>query len=296
MNLVVGSTGLMGREICRHLTAAGKPVRALVRATSDQAKVDALSGYGAEIRVGDVRERASLDAACHGAKSVFAALSAAPFAYQPGGNDIQAVDYEGHISLIDAAKAAGVQHFVYLSFSRHLDLSSPLADAKRGVEAYLEASGLTYTILQPTLTMERWISPVIGFDAANAKAQIYGSGKNAISWISAGDVAQFAVASLENPAAQNAKLMIGGPEALSPLEVVHIFEQTGGRPFDLQFVPEGALAAQQAGATDPLEQSFPAILRCLARGDVIDMEELLKVFPITLGTVQEYAQRVLGVP
>jgi uncharacterized protein YbjT (DUF2867 family) len=37
MNLVVGATGLLGSEICRRLAAAGKPVRALVRATSDPA-------------------------------------------------------------------------------------------------------------------------------------------------------------------------------------------------------------------------------------------------------------------
>ena len=49
MNLVVGATGMLGSEICRRLTAAGKPVRALVRATSDQAKVDKLKGHGVEL-------------------------------------------------------------------------------------------------------------------------------------------------------------------------------------------------------------------------------------------------------
>ena len=88
MNLVVGATGLLGREICRRLAAAGKPVRALVRATSDQAKVDELKGYGAQIAVGDVRDRASLDAACQGAAAVISTVSAVPFSYQPGENDI----------------------------------------------------------------------------------------------------------------------------------------------------------------------------------------------------------------
>jgi uncharacterized protein YbjT (DUF2867 family) len=46
MNLVVGATGMLGGEICRRLAARGKPVRALVRATSDPAKVEALQALG----------------------------------------------------------------------------------------------------------------------------------------------------------------------------------------------------------------------------------------------------------
>jgi len=74
MNLVVGATGMVGSEICRLLIAAGKPVRGLVRATSDPAKVDQLKGYGVEVVQGDLRDRASLDAACQG---VTAAISTA---------------------------------------------------------------------------------------------------------------------------------------------------------------------------------------------------------------------------
>ena len=71
----------------------------------------------------------------------------------------------------------------------------------------------------------------MGFDYPNAKATIYGEGKNKISWIAIKDVASFAVASLDNPAAKNRIIELGGPEALSPLEVVNIFETTKGKKF-----------------------------------------------------------------
>lgn len=90
----------------------------------------------------------------------------------------------------------------------------------------------------------------MGFDAANGKAQIYGSGENKISWISYKDVAEFAVASLDNPAARNAVIELGGPEALSPLEVVSIFEELRGQKFEVQHVPEEALREQMDTATD----------------------------------------------
>ena len=66
MNLVIGATGRLGSEVCRQLAAKGKPVRALVRATSDPGKVEALRSCGAEIVQGDLRDRASLSAACQG--------------------------------------------------------------------------------------------------------------------------------------------------------------------------------------------------------------------------------------
>jgi NADH dehydrogenase len=72
------------------------------------------------------------------------------------------------------------------------DVDFPLQSAKRAVEDRLKSSGLTYTILQPTFFMEVWLSPALGFDAANAQAQIYGTGENKMSWISYKDVARFA--------------------------------------------------------------------------------------------------------
>ena len=58
----------------------------------------------------------------------------------------------------------------------------------------------------------------------------------------------FAVASLDNAAAKNRIIELGGPEALSPLEVVNIFEATSGKKFELQFVPEEAIKAQKDGS------------------------------------------------
>jgi NADH dehydrogenase len=163
------------------------------------------------------------------------------------------------------------------------------------VEQRLRNSRLVYTILRPSFFMEVWFSPAVGFDHANAKAQIYGVDQNPISWISFPDVAQFVVESLDSPAARNATLELGGPEALSPLQVVQIFEELGGRSFEVQHVPEEALQAQQEAATDPMEQSFAALMRCYASGDSIDMQETLNALPVQLTSVRDYAQRVLAV-
>ena len=62
MNLVVGASGMLGSEICRNLTQAGKPVRALVRTSTDPAKQSKLKGVGAGLKAhdDDLLSRASL--------------------------------------------------------------------------------------------------------------------------------------------------------------------------------------------------------------------------------------------
>jgi NADH dehydrogenase len=293
VNLVVGATGFLGTEICRRLAAEGKSVKALVRSTSDQTKVDKLKGYDVSLVQGDLRDHASLDAACQGVATVISTVSSMPFSYQPEENDIQTVDLEGVMNLVDAAQAAGVERFMYISFSGHIDLDFPLRNAKRAVEKRLQDGSLTYTILRPGYFMEVWLSPAVGFDVANAKAQVYGTGRNPISWISYHDVAQFAVESLDNPAARNAILELGGPEALSPLQVVKIFEEAGGRSFEVEHVPLETLEVQQKSATDPMQQSFSGLMQCYAQGDPIDMQDTLKAFPVQLTSVKAYAKGML---
>ena len=287
MYLVVGATGLLGSEICRLLAADGKPPRGLVRPTLGQGKVAQLENLNVEIARGDVKHRPSLDAACRGV-SVVVSTASSTLSKQEG-DSIQTVDLEGQLNLIDAAKAANVSRFVLISFP-HVNVEFPLQDAKRTVEDHLKSSGVSYTILRPTFFMEVWLSPALGFDAANAKVQIYGSGENKISWISYKDVAKFAIASLGNSEARNTVIELGGPEALSPLEVVQIFEKLKGRKFDIQHVPEEALREQRENASDPLQQSFAGLMLNYSQGSIIDMQETLPKFPVQMTSIRDYAQ------
>ncbi len=289
MILIVGATGFLGSEICRRLAQQGQPVRALVRTSSDPAKKEALQSLGIELIEGDLKDAGSLTAACQGVSAVISTASVT--ISRQAGDSIQAVDLEGQLNLIKAAKAAQVSRFIYVSYSGNIDVDCPLKTAKRTVEQALQESDLTYTILRPSSFMEVWLSPIVGFDAANASVTVYGAGERKISWISLFDVAQFAVESLTNPAAQNAVLELGGPDALSPLEVIKIFEAASGKTFAVQHVPAEALQAQLAAATDPIQQSFAALMLAVTQGDEIDMRATLEQFPLRLTSVAEFAKR-----
>ena len=285
--LVAGATGFLGSEICRQLIAKNKNVKGLVRATSDSNKVAHLKELGIETIEGDLKDKDSLANALRGISAIISTVSST--LSRQDGDFIQTVDDEGQANLIDSAVRAGVSQFVYVSFCELGEC--PLQTAKRKVEKHLAESGLNYTILQPTYFMEVWLSPVLGFDYPNAKANIYGEGKNKVSWIAIKDVASFAVASLDNTAAKNKIIELGGPEALSPLEVVNIFEATKEKKFELQFVPEEAIIAQRAGAQDPLSESFAALTLGVVKGSEIDMKNTLDVFPMHLTSVNDYARR-----
>ncbi len=293
MNLIVGATGMVGTEVCRLLAAAGKPFKALVRAASDPAKVDRLRELGAAVVIGDLRDPSSLKKACQRVDTVLATASAMPFAYEAGSNTPQSVDQDGYLGLLAAARAAGVKRFVYTSFPP-MAASFPLQTAKRAVERALRDSGLPYTILQPTYFAEIWLSPAVGFDHANRKVTIYGSGDNPISWISYRDVARFAVASLDSPAARNTTLDLGGPEGISPAAVVRTFEEVGGKPFEATHVSIHTLQEQLAAATDPMQRSFAGLMLGYASATAIDMSETLKAFPLRLRTVRDHVATCLA--
>lgn len=146
---VAGATGETGRRIVRALVKAEIPVRALVR---DQRKAQGMLPAQAEIVVGDVLQPKTLTAALVGCDRVICATGA-----RPGWDPLEPyrVDYEGTKNLVNAAKAAGIEHFVLISslcvsqFFHPLNLFFLVLFWKKQAEDYLAVSGIPYTIVRP---------------------------------------------------------------------------------------------------------------------------------------------------
>jgi uncharacterized protein YbjT (DUF2867 family) len=289
MVLVVGATGLVGSEVCQRLIRRGELVKALVRGTSSKEKIETLRLSGVELCVGDLKDPQSIVAACRGVDAVISTASST-LTRQPG-DSIESVDAAGQLNLVNAAKDANVGRFLFVSFRRPPGISFPLSDAKEQVENAV--TSLNFTVIQASWLMEVWLSPALGFDYANAVARIYGPGTSPISWVSFRDVAEICAVALRHPAAERRTIEFGGPEALSPLEVVARFERIGGRPFRLEYVPEPALLSQFEGATDPMQKSFAALMLGYLHGDAMNMASVVDTFGIKLTNINEYACSVL---
>jgi len=290
MILVVGATGLLGTRVCERLRAEGQPVRALVRRTSNPDKVNALRSLGCELAIGDLKVPPQIQAACQGISALISTPSST--LSRQSGDSIESVDLQGQLTLVDAARSAGVGRFIYVSLPDNPTVQYPLTQAKRAVERAI--ADLDFTSIRASYFMEVWLSPMLGFDYIHGKVRIYGGGSKPISWVSYRDVAEFCVAPVLRSVGRRSVLAVGGPEALTPLEVVRIFEEESGRRFEVESIPETKLLEQLDSATDSLEKSFAGLMLQYAHGEAIDMPGLLESIPVRLTSVREYARTVLG--
>jgi uncharacterized protein YbjT (DUF2867 family) len=151
--MVCGSTGRQGGAVARRLLRDGWEVRALTR-HPESAAARALTAAGARVVRGDLSAPDSLAAALDGAGAVFGVTE-----FWEHGLRTEILHGRG---LIDAARRAGVERFVFSSVGgtdRTEGLGISHFDSKRAIEAHLRGSGLDWTILRPVTFFENFSSP-----------------------------------------------------------------------------------------------------------------------------------------
>jgi len=279
--LVAGATGNLGGAIAQILLTQKRNVRVLVRPTSNY---QPLVQAGASPVFGDLKNPASLDPAC---KDVQTIITTANSALRCGEDNPQTVDLEGNRNLINAAKAAGVKQFIFVSMSG-ADPNSPipLFQAKGKTEEYLRQSGVPYTIVAPNAFMEVWIGMVVGVPAVSGQpVTIVGQGQRKHSFISAVDVTKFILASINNPAAMNQRLLIGGPQPVSFHDAVEVFEQALGNQ---------KLAVNSVSPGQPVPGLPVFMVQNLAGFEFFDspveMKQLSTTFGIEQTSLQQFAK------
>lgn len=114
MILVSGGTGFVGSAIVEELLRRGERVAALGR---DEEKIRARLGNDVSPRQGDVRDSRTLAPAMEGVDVVVNAVQfpGSPVESRRRGYTFEEVDLKGTRNQVDAAKAAGVRRFVYIS-------------------------------------------------------------------------------------------------------------------------------------------------------------------------------------
>jgi uncharacterized protein YbjT (DUF2867 family) len=326
MILVLGATGQLGTAVTRVLLEEGRPVRAMVRPSSEYRHLEAA---GARLVYGDLRDGASLAAACRGVEVVIA--TATGIAPGRGGGDVKAVDDEGYARLIAACVRAGVRQFVFASTPPGpLDDRVLLTRAKRRNEERLKASGLGYTIFQLGMFADVWPAllgsriPERGSDVrtldrpfwftrafrrmtgdlieGKGRASVPGRPDTGVSFIAIDDVARLLAAAAGHPDALNQTFQVGGPETLTWAQTVETFARVLSRPVRPSYAPAAPFRVLQLALSpfSPSAASLMGLNWITARGALPapDPEASVAIaarFGVTLQGFEEFlVERVRG--
>ncbi len=229
MLLVTAARGNQGRLLTPKLIAAGVQFRACVQS---EASAEALRALGVvDIVVGDQSDPAFLERATQGVTSIFHV-----------GPACHPREREMGFAMIDAARAQGVGHFVFSSVLHAIVTDLVQHEIKRDIEEYLIASGLEFTILQPTNYMlPLKLQPAF----ADGVFRLSWSLDRRQSMIDLGDLTDAVMAVLSDPKRHaGATYELAGKGRYTAYDIRDVIAHVVGRKIDVeQIEPETYLRA-----------------------------------------------------
>lgn len=288
MIVIFGASSTIGRATIPLLRAKGLRLRLVSRTPETLAE---FAGEGVEIVQADLLDADSVQRAVAGAEMVFASVASL---LGRGKNAAKHVDYAGQCALIDSARAAGVQHFVYMS-AQEATHDNPVAffRYKAQTEDYLRESGLSYTILRPSAFFSPHVE-LIGEDVLKGgKAMIMGVGQTPRNFVANEDVAQFAAIALTDPRAKNQTIEIGGLDNLTATQVAEIYARAVGVEPKQRHIPR-ALLQVMATLTRPFHIGISDLLRAIidsdTRSKAFDVAPTLAEYPVELTRLEDWVE------
>ena len=228
--LIIGGTGTLGRQIVLQALTKGYQVRCLVR---NFRKASFLKEWGVELVYGDLTRPETIAPCFKGITAVIDASTSRPTDL----NSLKQVDWDGKLCLIEAAKTANVQRFIFFSAQNVEQFDNiPLMKLKYGIEQKLKESGIPYTIFRLTGfyqgLIEQYAIPIL------EKLPIWVTNENtSIAYMDTQDVAKFCLRALQIPQTANQIFFLSGLKGWVSSEIIGLCEQLAGRTAKVQRVP-----------------------------------------------------------
>ncbi len=258
MIVVVGGSGLLGRNVVYDLLLRGERVRVLVR---DTERARALFGDQVDVRAGDVRQ-VNLHEEFDGASVIVSAMHGFLGGRGAGPYDI---DHRGNANLIDTASAIGASVVLVSVIGASADSALELFRAKHSAEQYLLASGVPWTIVQAGPFMETWLSILAQTAGRSGRPVIFGRGDQPIPFVSATDVAALVSRAATGTTLRGQLVRLAG-EPVSMTELAHALQAARGWTGTVRHVPRPMLHLL-AGLARPVNPSFARKNRAAAAMD-----------------------------
>ncbi len=259
---ICGATGYLGRHVVRALHADGWHVRALAR---DAARLGDAADACDEVLVGQPTDRATLDELFDGADLAFSSIGVRSFRRRP---TFREVDEAINLALVEAAEAAGVERFVFVSVLRADELRShsPLLEARERVVDRLRASTMAATIIRPT----GFYNDIDAFRQMAERGRVWLIGKDStrINPIHGADLAE--VIREAASSGDTTDRTVGGPDVFTQAELAAAAFVGTGNPPKVSHVPSWLVRAI-GRAVSPLNANAGANLQMFALMGRTDM-------------------------
>lgn len=227
--LITGATGRQGGAVVRRMLSKGWRLRALTRQCSSYG-AERLAGQGVEVVQGDLEDPASLERAAHRAYGIY---SVQDFWTAGARREVQ----QGK-NVADAAKKAGVEHFVYSSVGG-AERNSGIDhwETKWEIEKHIRKIGLPATILRPAAFMENYYIDQVEIGILKGKLMDPIRGDKRYQTIAAEDIGAFVALAFERSEEFiGVELEIAGSELTNP-ETAETFSRVLGKPVKFQQLP-----------------------------------------------------------
>jgi uncharacterized protein YbjT (DUF2867 family) len=243
---LAGGSGFIGRAIARRLLESGGiKVRVLSRNPEKARARRDLAGV--EFVRADIGQPASLKDSLQGANTIVDAIQFDGYPVENPRRSLtfERIDYGGAVALIDAAKQAGVDQFIYISGAAAEENSThPAFRAKGRAERAIRESGLTWTIFRPSLVYGPEDKVVNGLTRALRFAPVVfgvpGTGRQKVQPVLVDDLAACVMLAVSGRG-PNATYEIGGPELMTFDEMMRIIMDASGHRRLLFHIPEGVM-------------------------------------------------------
>jgi len=228
--LIIGGTGTLGRQIVLQALTKGYQVRCLVR---NFRKANFLKEWGVELVYGDLNKPETIPPCLKGISAIIDASTSRPNEF----NSLKKVDWDGKLCLIQAAKAANIQRFIFFSAQNVEQFDNiPLMKLKYGIENKLKKSGIPYTIFRLTGfyqgLIEQYAIPIL------ENLPIWVTNENtSVSYMDTQDIAKFCLRSLQLPQTINQTFLLSGLKGWVSSEIINLCEQLAGQSAKVQKVP-----------------------------------------------------------
>ena len=222
MILITGAGGKTGRAIIQELVRLGEPVRGIVK---NERYAERIRTLGAEAVIGDMLNMDDIRRAAAGARAIY---HIAP--------NVNPDEVEFGKTAIAAARAEGVERFVFHSLCHSQIEALPNHWWKLRVEEKIKESGLNFTILQPTPYMQN----VLGQWQNIIERGVYEipyQPTTKLGMVDLADLAEVAAKVLTTEKTYDwATYELAGPQILTQNDILQTIRQVTGRDIRLEII------------------------------------------------------------